>query len=102
MAAQPRGNVIFWAGVLAFIVFDLAAVVGGALVESVPLRAAAPVLAYVLLAACALSLAFFSGVVITAVRTRRAPGAGDALRAVVALALVLAHAALVVARQRGA
>jgi hypothetical protein len=102
MAAPPRGNVIFWAGVLAFVLFDLAAVVGGALVESLPLRAAAPVLAYVLLAAFALSLAVVSGVVLTAVRTRSAPAPGDALRALVALALVVVHAALVVARQRGA
>jgi hypothetical protein len=97
----PRGGTIFWGGVLAFAVGDLASLVAPRLGAWIPAEHLFTVLSYVLLGAFALSFAVIAGVVITAIRDRRAPPAADAFRAAIALALVIGHAVLlVVARGR--
>lgn len=89
-ARGGRGQLIFWGGVFAFAVVDLAPQLGA----SLPVERAAVVLSYLLLAGFALSLAVVAGVILTALRTRRAPSIADGARAAVAFALVVGHAVL--------
>jgi uncharacterized membrane protein len=94
-----RGGAIFTAAVLAFALCDLAFLAGARLTGSF-LAKAAVVLSFALLAAFALALAYVAGVVVHAVRTKVKPAGGEALRAAVALALVVAHAVLLVMANR--
>jgi hypothetical protein len=93
---EPRGTAIFWAGVLAFVVGDFSSVLAPWLGSWLPAERVVPVLSYVLLAGFALTLAFVAGVVVTAIRSRRAPPVPDAFRAAIALALAVGHAVLIV------
>ncbi|HET9596640.1 MAG TPA: hypothetical protein VFP65_13715, partial [Anaeromyxobacteraceae bacterium] len=79
-SAGPRGSPIFWAALFGFVLHGLATLVAPGLAPGLVARAA-PVLAYVLLGAFALSLGYVSGVVFSAVRARAAPPRGDVLRA---------------------
>ena len=90
----PRGTTIFWAGVMAFVVADLLSYAAPRLGAWLPVERLFPVLAYVLLAGFALALAVVAGVVVTAIRARKAPPVPDAFRAAIALALVVGHAVL--------
>lgn len=97
MSGEPsRGSAIFWGGVCAFAVVDLAPQLGAVL----PVERASVVLSYVLLAGFALSLAVVAAVALTSIRARRAPAAGDLVRALVALSLVVGHVVLIVAAKR--
>ena len=89
-APAARGHAIFWGGVLAFALADLAPQLGAWL----PVERAAVALSYALLAGFALSLAVVAGVILTALRTRRAPPLPDAARAAVAFVLAAGHAVL--------
>lgn len=91
-APRTGGTAVFWGGVCAFAVVDIAPQLGAWL----PVERASAVLAYVLLAGFALTLAVVAGVAFTALRARRFPAPGDALRGLVALALAVGHAVLLV------
>jgi Na+-driven multidrug efflux pump len=85
------GRGLFWAGLLAFALVDLAML--GGLHRAV---ASAPqLLAYALIAAFALALAYTTAVASLAIGRRKVPPLGDALRAGLLLVLAAGHLALI-------
>jgi hypothetical protein len=91
------GRGLFWAGLLAFAVVDVA-LLGGVqrAVASAP-----QLLAYALIAAFAMALAYATAVVSVAVGRRKAPPLRDALRAGLLLALTAGHLALIARAKMG-
>ena len=94
MSAQPgvEGTALFWASLLAFVVVDVELFTGPHLPPQV--------VGYALLAAFALALAFVAGVVLGAVRRRRWPSLSGLVPAALLLAVVAAHAVMVIAAKR--
>ncbi len=98
--ADRAGTGLFWAAVLAFALADVAFAASPWLAAVLSPKTAATGMAYVLLGAFALATAYVAGVVLAAVRARRAPPRRDTVRACVVVALVALHAALLVAAAR--
>ncbi len=99
-APQRAGAGLFLSSVLGFALCDLAFLAAPKLPPSLPMARVAPALAFALLGAFALSLAFVAVIVLGAVRSRRMPATSDLFRASTTLLLTLLHAALLVAVAR--
>ncbi|GEJ58472.1 hypothetical protein [Anaeromyxobacter diazotrophicus] len=96
--APPRaGRGLFWAGLLAFALVDLALAAGLHRAAA----AASQLLAYALIAAFALALAYATAVVSLAVGRRSRPPLGDALRGALLLALTAVHLILIARARLG-
>lgn len=99
-ALQPpprAGRGLFWAGLLAFAVVDLAMAAGLHRAAA----AASQLLSYALLAAFALALAYATAVASLALGRRRRPPLGDALRGGLLLALTAVHLVLIARARLG-
>ena len=95
MSEETTSNAgLFLAAVATFALFDVASVASPYLRARLPAVPLGTILAYALLAALALSLAFLVGTLAFAVRARRFPSAGDLVRATLALFLVALHLGL--------
>ena len=97
---MSRAAGLFWAALLAFALVDLALLALPRLAVLLSPGGAAQALAYLILAAVALALAWLAAVVAAAVRERRAPRAPDLLRAALLVALLAGHAVLILRARR--
>jgi len=100
LTAGRSGGGLFLAALLAFVLFDLASLLSPRLSPLVPALPLPAVLAYALLGAFALALAFLTGTVAAALRARRLPPAGELLRAGFTLLVVAVHLTLLVGAAR--
>ncbi|HUK65541.1 MAG TPA: hypothetical protein VLV17_01850 [Anaeromyxobacteraceae bacterium] len=95
-----KGARLFLASVLAFALFDLGSLASPRLKELFPAAPVGAILAYALLGALALALAFLFGTLSFALRARRLPKGVELVRASLALFVVVLHLGLLVRAAR--
>jgi hypothetical protein len=90
-----RGGGLFWAALLGFVLVDLALLTLPRLAVLLSPARAAQVLAYLILGAAALALAWVAAAIAGAVAGRRFPGPAELLRMAVLVALLAGHTVLI-------